>query len=157
AAVAFALLASAIAGGLFEHGAFGPRDTLAVAAALAAMSAGLPGHALEKIFGAVAFAHEDPRTPLLAALAGLAVATPGALVLFPRYGHVGVAAAIAISGWVGATLLGLVLWRRRWLGLDQAASQRLPRIVAATILMGCTLVVLERITGHLVTDPLGAQ
>ena len=69
--VAFAVLAEAIAGGLFERGAFGPRDTAAVAAALAAICAGLPGHTLEKVLGAVSFAHEDTRTPMFAALAGL--------------------------------------------------------------------------------------
>ena len=49
-AIAFAVLAGDIAGSLFQRGAFGPRDTAMVAAALAAMSAGLPGHALEKVF-----------------------------------------------------------------------------------------------------------
>ena len=145
AATAFAVLATPIAAGLFEHGAFGPHDTTAVAAALAAMSAGLPGHALEKVLGAVSFAHEDARTPMLAALTGLAVAIIGALGLFPRYGHVGVAAAIAASGWVGATLLGVLLWRRRWLALDGDAMRRLPRIAVATILMGCALAGAERI------------
>jgi putative peptidoglycan lipid II flippase len=140
AAAGFALLATPIAAGLFEHGAFGPRDTVAVAAALAAMSAGLPGHALEKILGAVSFAHQDARSPMLAALTGLAVAIAGALALFPHYGHVGVAAAIAASGWVGATLLGTVLWRRGWIGLDRDALRRLPRIAAATILMACALI-----------------
>ena len=136
AAVAFALLAEPIARGLFERGAFGPRDTAAVAAALAAICAGLPGHTLEKILGAVSFAHEDTRTPMLAALAGLAAAVAGSLALFPSYGHVGVAAAIGTSGWVGATLLGVVLWQRRWLQLDRDAARRLPRIVAATLVMG---------------------
>jgi hypothetical protein len=60
-AVGFALLAEPIAGGLFERGAFGARDTAAVGAALAAICAGLPGHALEKVLGAVSFAHEDAR------------------------------------------------------------------------------------------------
>ena len=138
-AVGFAVLAQPIASGLFERGAFGPRDTVAVAAALAAISAGLPGHTLEKVFGAVSFAHEDTRTPMLAALAGLAAAVAGALALFPRYGHVGVAAAIAISGWVGATLLGAILRRRGWLQLDRDAARRLPRIVAATIVMGIAI------------------
>src|SRR5207245_2951326 len=85
AAVAFAVLAQPIAGGLFERGAFGPRDTAAVAGALAAICAGLPGHALEKVLGAVSFAHEDTRTPMLAALAGLATAIAAALVLFPTH------------------------------------------------------------------------
>src|SRR5206468_358792 len=91
-ALAFALLSDAIAGGLFERGAFGTPDTAAVAAALAAICAGLPGHTLEKVLGAVSFAHEDTSTPMLAALAGLCTALAGALLLFPAYGHVGVAA-----------------------------------------------------------------
>src|SRR5262245_21172998 len=124
---------------LFERGAFGPGDTAAVAAALAAICAGLPGHTLEKMYGAVSFAHEDTRTPMLAALAGLATAVAAALALFPRYGEVGVAAAIAISGWVGATLLGAILRRRGWLHLDRDGARRLPRIVLATMVMAIVL------------------
>jgi putative peptidoglycan lipid II flippase len=136
AAVAFALLAEPIARVLFERGAFGARDTAAVAAALAAICVGLPGHALEKVLGGVSFAHEDTRTPMLAALAGLATAVAGSLALFPSYGHVGVAAAIGLSGWVGAIVLGVILRRRGWLHLDRDAARRLPRIVTATLLMG---------------------
>jgi putative peptidoglycan lipid II flippase len=136
AAVGFALLANPIAGGLFERGAFGPQDTVAVAAALAAISTGLPGHVLEKVFGAVSFAHEDTKTPMFAALCGLVAAIIGGVLLFPRYGHTGAAAAFAASGWVGAAVLGTILTRRRWLRLDHEARRRLSRIVAATVAMG---------------------
>jgi len=136
AAVAFAVLSEAIAGGLFERGAFGPRDTAMVAAALAAISAGLPGHSLEKVLGAVSFAHEDTRTPMYTALCGLVTAVTGALVLFPRYGHVGIAAAIALSGWIGATLLATILWRRGWVRIEAQAWRRVPRIIVATLVMG---------------------
>jgi putative peptidoglycan lipid II flippase len=139
AAAAFAVLAEPIAAALFERGAFGPGDTAAVAAALAAICAGLPGHTLEKVYGAVSFAHEDTRTPMLAALAGLATAVAAALALFPRYGEVGVAAAIGISGWVGATLLGAILRRRGWLHLDHDGARRLPRIILATMVMAIAL------------------
>ena len=135
--VAFAVLAQEISGGLFERGAFGPRDTAMVAAALAAISAGLPGHSLEKVLGAVSFAHEDTRTPMYTALCGLAAAVAGSLALFPRYGHVGVAGAIALSGWVGVTLLGIILWRRGWLRIETAALRRLPRLLLAAAIMGC--------------------
>jgi putative peptidoglycan lipid II flippase len=138
-AVAFIVLADPIAGGLFERGAFGPRDTAAVAAALAAMSAGLPGHVLEKVFGAVAFSHHDARSPMWAALAGLATAGALALVLFPHYAQVGVAAAIAVSGWVGAGILAVVLWRRRWIALDHRAALRIPGIISATVVMGLVI------------------
>ncbi|HMA74287.1 MAG TPA: lipid II flippase MurJ, partial [Xanthobacteraceae bacterium] len=135
-AVAFAVLSEAIAGGLFQRGAFGPRDTAMVAAALTAISAGLPGHCLEKVMGAVSFAHEDTRTPMYTALCGLAAAVTGALALFPHHGHVGIAAAIALSGWIGATLLAVILWRRGWIRIERDAWRRAPRIVLATLIMG---------------------
>jgi putative peptidoglycan lipid II flippase len=139
AATAFAVLSEAIAGGLFQRGAFGPRDTVMVASALAAISAGLPGHSLEKVLGAVSFAHEDTRTPMYAALCGLATAVTGAMLLFPRYDDVGIAAAIALSGWVGATALGAILWRRGWLRIEPAALHRAGRIVVATAVMGAVI------------------
>ncbi len=86
--------------------------------------------------GAVSFAHEDTHTPMYTALCGLATAVTGALILFPRYGHVGIAAAIALSGWIGATLLAAILWRRGWLRIEAEAWRRLPRIVLATLVMG---------------------
>jgi putative peptidoglycan lipid II flippase len=135
-AVALVILAEPIAGGLFQRGAFSAHDTAMVAAALAAMSAGLPGHVIEKVFAAVSFAHEDTRTPMTTALCGLAAAAFGALALFPAYGHVGVAAAIAGSGWVGAALLGTILMRRRWLAFDRLARRRLPLLFGAAALMG---------------------
>jgi putative peptidoglycan lipid II flippase len=149
AAAGFAVLASPIAAGLFERGAFGPRDTEAVAAALAAICVGLPGHALEKVLGATAFAHEDARTPMLTALAGLVAAIAGCLVLFPLYGPAGVAAAIGISAWVGASLLALVLRRRGWLRFDRDLRQRMPRIVLATVVMTAAIWALNRLAAAL--------
>ena len=139
AAIGFALLAKPIARGLFERGAFGPQDTAAVAAALVAICAGLPGHVLEKVFGAVSFAHEDTHTPMLTALAGFAAAVIGGVLLFPRLGYTGVAAAIAASGWIGAGLLGTLLFRRRWLRIDANAWRRLPRICLATMAMAAAV------------------
>ena len=139
ATTGFALLAPQIAGGLFEHGLFGARDTDAVATLVLAMCSGLPGHVLEKVFGAVSFAHEDTKTPMLAALTGLAVAVAGGVVLYPTFDYVGVAAAIALSGWVGAGLLGAVLYGRGWLQLDEGAARNLPRIAGATVIMGAAV------------------
>jgi putative peptidoglycan lipid II flippase len=159
AATGFALLAPEITGGLFEHGAFGAADTEAVATALIAICSGLPGHVSEKVFAAVSFAHEDTHTPMKAALAGLATAVAGGIALFPPFGYVGVAAAIAASGWVGAGLLGVVLIRRRWLGLDARAARNLPRIAIATAIMGASvaggLAAMERLFPTLPASSLG--
>jgi putative peptidoglycan lipid II flippase len=139
AAAGFALLAGPIAGGLFQRGAFTPIDTAAVAATLTAICAGLPGHVLEKVFGAVSFAHGDTHTPMLAALCGLATAIVVSVLIFPHNGYVGVAAAIAASGWVGAVVLGAILHRRAWLKLDQIVRRRLPRIGVATAAMAAAV------------------
>jgi putative peptidoglycan lipid II flippase len=136
AATGFAVLAQPIAAGLFERGAFGPADTIAVAAALTAICAGLPGHALEKVLAAVSYAHEDTHTPMLAGFSGLAVAIAGGTLAFPHFGYVGVAASIAVSAWIGAFGLALLLARRGWLRLDGGAAWRLPRIALATAIMG---------------------
>jgi putative peptidoglycan lipid II flippase len=146
-AIAFATLAMPIAGGLFERGAFGPNDTIAVASALVAISAGLPGHILEKVLAGISFAHDDTRTPMFAALAGLTVATTMAILLFPDYGHVGIAAAIAISGWVGATLLSVILWRRGWLAISHSTWRRIAIIVLASAVMGIVI-----LGGYLLID-----
>jgi putative peptidoglycan lipid II flippase len=157
AAIALVVLAEPIVHVLFERGAFGSHDTAAVAAALAAMAAGLPGHALEKVLGAVSFAHADTRTPMAAALAGLGVAIVAAVLLFPRYGHVGIAAAIAISGWVGALILGILLRQRGWLKVDAQAPQRLIRIVLGAILMGIAIFLAQRILIARLNEPALAR
>src|SRR5262249_48421301 len=101
------------------------------------------GNASEKACGAVSFAHEDTRTPMLAALIGLAAAIAAALALFPAFGHIGVAAAIALSGWVGAALLCGVLVRRRWLATEPGLIGRLGRIAVASVAMALVLIGLQ--------------
>lgn len=142
AATGLATLSLPITRVLFERGAFGANDTIAVAAALTAVAGGLAGHALEKVLGAISFAHEDARTPMLTALAGLAVSGIAAVLLFPAYGHVGIAAAIATSGWVGGLLLLLVLWRRGWISVARANALRVLGIAWSTLLMGMVVALL---------------
>jgi putative peptidoglycan lipid II flippase len=143
AAVGLVLLAGPIVTGLFERGAFSARDTAAVAAAVAGIALGIPGHALEKVLASVSFAYEDTRTPMLTALAGLATSAAGAVVLFPVHGHVGIACAISACGWISAALLGVALWRRRRLRVDSGFWRRIVCIVLATALMGIAIAGLQ--------------
>ena len=80
---------------------------------------------------------------MLAALIGLVAAISGSLALFPTFGHVGVAAAIALSGWVGAALLCIVLAQRKWLAVEPGLGDRLGRIVVASLAMALVLIGLQ--------------
>lgn len=140
AAVALAVLAHPIVAVLFERGAFTATDTAATASALAAFALGLPGHVLVKAFSSVFFAREDTATPMRAALIGFVIALLGSLALLPVLGHVGVAVAIAVSGWATAGVLGFWIARRIGFSLDAEARRRLPRIGLAAGAMGLALV-----------------
>lgn len=149
AAAGLALLAHPIAGVLFERGAFTAADTSAVAAALIAIAAGLPGHGAEKVLAATCFAREEARTPMFTALFGFAVTIAGAVLLFPHYGHAGVAAAVGCAGWASALVLAVILWRRGWLSFDTGLARRLLGIVAASAIMAAALVLCLYAQAHL--------
>jgi putative peptidoglycan lipid II flippase len=124
---------------LFEHGAFTTADTAATAQALMWLALGLPAHVLVKALSPTFFARDDTRTPLMAALKGLAVAVVSAVVLGRLFGAGGIAASLALGAWSSA----LSLIRRGWstfgFSIDAAARRRLPRIVAAALAMGALL------------------
>jgi putative peptidoglycan lipid II flippase len=145
AATALALVPHAIIGGLFERGAFTANDTHAVAIALAAFAAGLPGFVLTKVFSPGFFAREDTTWPMIFAVISVAVNVAFSLALFPLIGHVGIAIATSIAGWVNALLLWLVLWRRGHFAWDRLLTRRLGAILIASAVMGAALLALNAV------------
>ena len=61
------------------------------------------------------------------------------VILMPYFGHLGIAAATSVSVWVNALSLGYLLRKRGDLVLDARLLRRVPRILAASILMGLAL------------------
>ena len=147
ATIALAALAEPIVRVLFERGAFSADDTVATAAALAAFALGLPGHVLVKTFSPIFFAREDTATPMHAALFGFIIAIVGSLALMPVLGHVGIAIAIALSGWASAGLLAILIARRIGFAIDREARYRLPRITLAAVIMGAAVEAAHRALG----------
>ncbi|MDQ0473724.1 murein biosynthesis integral membrane protein MurJ [Labrys wisconsinensis] len=151
AALALMVAATPIVAVLFERGAFGPGDSAATAAALAGFAAGLPAFVAARLLQPLFFARTRMRLPFLVALAGVAADIGLSVALFPSLHQVGIAAAAAASGWLNAALLAWAAWRRGWLRLDAAACRRLPRILAAGLVMAVALAglvpVLEPWTG----------
>jgi putative peptidoglycan lipid II flippase len=124
---------------LFEHGAFTAEDTTATARALVWLALGLPAQVLVKALSPAFFAREDTMTPLAATAKGFVVAIVSAVLLGHFFGATGIAAGIALGAWSNA--VGLIRRGGESFGfsIDAAARRRLPRIVAAALLMGAAL------------------
>jgi putative peptidoglycan lipid II flippase len=143
AATALAVLATPILSVLFERGAFGPTDTAATAAALAAYAAGLPAFVLIKVLAPAFFARHDTATPVKVAIAAMAVNLCLTLILMQFLAHVGIALATTMAGWLNALLLLALLTRRGHFGFDGRARRNLPRVVVASFGMGVVLAALR--------------
>jgi putative peptidoglycan lipid II flippase len=121
---------------LFEHGAFTAADTTATARALALLGLGLPAHVLVKALSPAFFARDDTHTPLLATLAGLAVAVLAALLLRPWFSVSAIAASIALAAWSSAGVLIARGAATFGFSIDAQARRRLPLIALAALAMG---------------------
>lgn len=139
AAIGIALLAEPITTTLFERGAFGAADRMAVSAALGAFSIGLPAYVLVKALAPGFFGRYDTATPVKISVVALVVNVVFALILMRTYGHVGIALATSLSAWINAGALGIVLFRRGHFIPDKRLLRRLPRIVFAVSLMAVVL------------------
>ena len=142
AAIALVVSATPIIRGILQHGAFGPRDTVGAARALAAFSLGVPAYVLIKVLTPGFYARQDTRTPVRIALIAMLVNLIGNLVLIWPLQHAGVALATAISAWVNAGLLYATLHRRGLLTIDRRLRQRALRLVASGAIMGAGLAML---------------
>jgi putative peptidoglycan lipid II flippase len=143
AALALIVLAWPIIHVLFQHGAFGPEDTLKTSWALAAYAAGLPAYVLIKVLAPGFFAREDTKTPVKVALGCLAANLVFVVTLMWPLAHVGIALATALSAWMNAGLLAWLLRRDGLLQPDARLKQRLPRIIAASVAMAVGLWLLQ--------------
>ena len=145
AAVALAVVPTAIVAGLFERGAFTAADTPATAYALAIFALGLPSFVMIKVFSPAYFAREDTRTPMIYATISLTANTIGSIALFflfRSYGwmpHLGIAVATTLGGWLNAGLLYATLAKRGFFVADARLKRALPRILLASAIMGAVL------------------
>ena len=142
ATLAYLLFGDVIIAAIYQRGAFGPADTMATYAVLAAYGAGLFASANSRMLSSVFYAARDPRTP--ARVAGLRVVVSllvGGALMFPfddlhagplRLGAVGLGLGTSLAAWLEYGLLRRRLGRR--LGPHGMARGRLVRMLAAGLL-----------------------
>lgn len=140
AAVGILLLRGDIVAVLFERGRFDADSTALTATALAGYAVGLSAVAAVRVLAPGFYALHDTRTPVMVALAGVAVNLVAALALRGPLGNGGIALANSLAAVVGAALL-LSLLRRRLRRLEgrQLLSSFL-RVGLASAAMGLVVI-----------------
>ena len=139
AAAALIAMPEAVAGVLFERGAFTAADTQATAAAIAAFAAGLPAFVLVRVLQPGFFARGDMRIPFRLTVVAVALNTALSLALYREIGHVGIAAATSAAAWANAALLWAMLRRCGHCEVDRRLLSRLPRAAGASLVMAAAL------------------
>lgn len=154
AAAALIVLAQPILAVLFQRGAFGPAETSATAAALAAYAAGLPAFVLVKVLAPGFFARQDTATPVKVAVGAVAANLLLTLGLMQFLAHVGVAIALSVSGWLQALALLVLLSRHGHFRLDARARGKIPRIALASLAMAAAVLALRLALESALAGPL---
>lgn len=132
---ALLVLAPQLISGLFGRGAFDDSDVIAAAAALMAYGCGLPAYIFSKILQPAFYAADRGREALFIALAAVVLNIIASLILMQFFGHVGLALATALAGWL--VMLAQAGWLVRQRRLDASSLPVLLRsVLAALVLAG---------------------
>jgi putative peptidoglycan lipid II flippase len=143
AAVGLGVLALPICATLFNYGAFAAHDARMTAAAVTAMSVGIPAFMLSKVLLAGFFSRQDTLTPMRVAIATVMVNIVLIVALvWPLWragfeaAHAGIALATALAGIVNAALLARGLRRQGLLRLQPGWIGYLARLLVSVAVMG---------------------
>jgi len=136
---------------LFGGGRLGETDLALIATTLLWFLVGLAAHALIAVLARAFYARQDTLTPVLAAVAAVAVNTTLAVLLVGPLGLGGIALAIAVAAWLETALLVVILrWRIEALrlgGLVRVAIQAAIGTVVASALGFGTAAVIGQVLG----------
>ena len=125
---------------LFQRGAFAFTDAQATAWAVAIYGLGLPAFVLQKTLQPLFFARHDTKRPFYFALVSLFINVVVAVGLSPLIGFTAAAWGTSLAGWGMAALLWI---KTKPMGdvasFDARFKTRLPRIIAASGIMGASL------------------
>ena len=145
AALAIAVLAEPIVDVIYRRGAFSADDSAATAQMLRALAFALPFFVLVKALLPPYLARESIRTPVAAALIGVAANIVVTLALIGLLGAVAAPIGVVVSALVNAVVLAAGLMLTRGLPVDAAGWRNLPRIVAISCVTAGVAWALERL------------
>ncbi len=139
AAVALFVTCQPIIAVLFGRGAFDPEHVAKSAQALAAYSIGLPAFVMVKVLIPAFFARGDTAMPVKIGMAAVGLNLALNVAFMGPFQHLGPALASSVAAWANIGALIFVLHRRGHFARDALLARRVPRMVAASVLMGAVL------------------
>jgi putative peptidoglycan lipid II flippase len=125
------ILAHPIVSLLFEHGRFTSFATSLTAKALWGYSAGLVAYSSVKILANAFYALQEPRIPVRVAVVSMLANVVLIVILMGPFGVLGLSCAAAISSWLNASWLFLLIRKR--LGGDFIESGKIARTGLKTL------------------------
>ncbi|WP_343066720.1 murein biosynthesis integral membrane protein MurJ [Dissulfurirhabdus thermomarina] len=150
AAVGLWILAEPVVRLLFEHGRFGPHDTLMTAAALRFFLIGLFAYGAVKIVVPVFYALDDAKWPVIGSFTAVGVNLAVVWWLLGPLQHRAVALALSVAMTANFLLLAVVLYRKVGGYPAGRLVASLAKICLASAVMGWVLVLLR---GPLFLEP----
>jgi len=141
AATALGIIAEPIIRVLFERGQFTAVDSHATASALKAYAIGLPAFVGVKVLSTSLYAQENTKTPVKITIVCATLNIVLCLILIRFIGHVGIALATAIAGWVQVCILVYLIEKKNALSFDEKLKENLQYILVACSVMAVILAV----------------
>jgi putative peptidoglycan lipid II flippase len=139
---------------LFGGGRIGEADLERISTTLLWFLTGLAAHALIAVLARAFYARQDTLTPVLAAIAAVALNTTLAILLVGPLGLGGIALAIAVAAWMEAAVLAVILrWRIEELQLGGLARVAVQAAIGTAVASGLAFGTAALIGGAIGSDP----
>ena len=134
-AIGLFILAEPIIYILFERGAFLQEDTFYTARVLGYFALGLPAYIFIKVLVSCFFAREDTKTPLYISIISVITNIVLSLLLIESMREMGIALATAISAWINALLLYVMLSIRNNIKVDSLLISNSVKILISSVVL----------------------
>jgi putative peptidoglycan lipid II flippase len=139
AAVALAVTSGPIVAALFQGGRFTAEDAATTGLVLSIIVAGLPAYVLIKVLAPGFYARRDVKTPVTIAIVMLVVGILLNFALIPLMGIAALATTTALSAWLNALALYVILRRRGNFRIEGWLWGRIVRQLLAAAAMAAAL------------------
>ena len=124
---------------LFQHGAWTPESTIAVAMAIKIQCLVLPAMLISQIYSKTLYASQDVKTPVKTSVISLGIAAFIYFALFPFVGYLSIPIGVVASGYVKNYLLGRVCRKRLLVKRDKKTIMAISAFGVISAIFGVIL------------------